>query len=217
MDESTDLTDVVVALDLLANAATVLALVAVFVGVIQYFGDAARRRTEFRRAERARQEHVFEVVTTHYDAFLAMCMANPDLTLAQLSLRRPPDPGRPKPDPIRDLILFECFFQLLERAYVLYRADEIYEIGPDGQLDATRMDPSYAESVKNLSSAEYDLRHRQWWGWDEWIRDYLDSPFAESIERSWTALDNDDTNDRGFGAYMNHRIRESTQRRDAGG
>lgn len=212
MEETGDLADIVVALDLLANAATVVALVAVFVGVIQYFGDASRRRTEFRRTERARQEHVFEVVTTHYDAFLATCMANPDLTLSQLAVRQPRDPDRAEPDPVRDMILFEIFFQLLERAYVLYRADELYEVGPNGQLDTARLDSSYADSVKDLASAEYDLRHRQWWGWDEWIRDYLDSPFAESIARAWAALDNDDTTDRGFGSYMNHRIGEFTRR-----
>lgn len=212
VDNSTDLTDVVVALDVLANAATLLALVAVVIAVVQYFGDGAKRREEYRRLEEARQEHVYEVVASEYDAFLRMCMENPDLTLSQLSLRQPRAPERAKPDPIRDLILFEYFFNLLERVYVLYRADEIYEIGPNGQLNSDVMNLSHAEKEQKRKRFQRDLRHRQWWGWDLWIRQYLDSHLAESWAHAWAAMGNTELYDSGFGAYMNYLISESAQR-----
>lgn len=192
-------------LSILADVATAAAIIAILIAAVQFIGEAKRRKEEFERLELARQEQAFEVVTTHYMNFLSMCMENPDLSLSQLSLKRAQPLTMSSPaDERRQLVLFEYFFQLIEKVYVLYRANEIYEAA--GTFDASLLHDDAIAAMKAEAAADHDLRHRQWWGWDDWIRSYIESPLGPSFADAWRALDNHETNDRGFMAYVNARI-----------
>lgn len=148
-------------------------------------------RREWRRLEDARQEAAFDVVNSHYFDFLALCMQHPELELSDLGgeLKRtlPADPDLQ----VRNQVMYEYFFQLLEKVFVLYRVGDTWKETVSGPAK---------------SSGVGDFLQRQWLGWDKWISDYCERP---AIRKQFNALDNGTTYDRQFMEYMKHRMAQA--------
>ena len=180
-----------------ANVATILVIA---VAVVTFVVERSR-------IERQREEAAFEIVTTHYMRFLELALENPDLTLSQLDtdlLATSPKKVWETPrDEVRDAVLFEYFFQVIEKVFVLYRATDL--LTHMGRWDERKMREKLANRDwrKRKLAESKDFRTRQWLGWDEWLRDYAKSP---AIREWWGVLDNPDTYDTRFVEYMQFRL-----------
>jgi hypothetical protein len=177
-----------------------LAGLAFLVAVFQFVWDSRGKREELRRLERGREEQAFEAVTTHYLNFLSLCLQYPHLSLARLDVGADADPENALAgadtvlfgDAARqDTVLFETFFQLLEKSFILYRAEDLY-CACGAPKDPDRMDSAN-------SASHQGFRERQWLGWASWIELYS----TEQIFREkWKELDNDTTYDDRFAEFV---------------
>lgn len=161
---------------------------------------------ERKRIERVREEQAFETVTTHYLGFLQMAMDNPDLTLAELDtdkLSEIGSPPRSQPDNRRDAILFEYFFQVIEKVFILYRAADLFEGNHGWNSQRIGEVLGNDEWRKRKLAESKDFRTRQWLGWDAWLASYAKSPRVLAM---WESLENDTTYDTKFMAYMDFRL-----------
>jgi hypothetical protein len=122
-----------------ANIATALTLVIAAVALW----------LEHHRITRARDEEVFNKVSDDYLDFLQLCLDHPDLGIFE-----PEEPSQAEIQPTNErLIMYEILLNVIERAFVLYRAD----------LPAD-------------SRVATEFRKRQWAGWDIWVRRWIRDP-----------------------------------------
>lgn len=199
----------------------VFTAVAALIAAFSFIWAVRQFRKEWARLEDARQEAAFDTVNSHYFDFLELCMQHPELELADLSGSA--DPYSPPANTARDFsvrnqVLYEYFFQLLEKVFVLYRVGTSWtpEFPPSGHTKVSSSStregnevPAFAVGEDQKPASELgDFRKRQWEGWDFWISEYCKRP---SIRSHFETLDNDKTYDSEFMRYMQCRMEQAEE------
>lgn len=188
-----------------ATAFTIIGAVGVFLLAWQIFAQKRQWSVEFASQDRQREEAAYQAITAQYNDLLRLCFEHPGLAVARLIEGEPvPPPAVGDEDDARaqrtrDRVAFEMLFEAIEKAFVLYRADDAYLTRESGSARAERR--FVWKDLSNKDKVE-DFRLRQWSGWDSWIRRDLDRH-----ERFWVEWDNacsGDTYDNVFMQYMDH-------------
>lgn len=186
-------------LSYVATSLGILGLIGIGIGLFLQVA-ATRRQSEeaaedFQREEVSREEHAYEVITAQYVDLTRLCFDHPHLQVARTLFGEPGDveDGDVRFSPRQERIAWEMLFEVLEKAFVLYRAYELYAVSSD---------PSLGPSWRAVGGKSWDggFRTRQWAGWDSWIRRDLSS--SPEFWNAWDDACSGDTYDSWFMAYM---------------
>lgn len=185
--------------DRAADIATALTIFGLGFLVAEFWNQRRDHRAEYERLELERQEGAYRTITEQYTRLIELCLERPWLTFAWLNAGRLDDLARRElsdEEWMQDVLVYELLFETIEKAFILYRAQVLYEDPKHPGVFVMRARPT----DEDLEAS--DFRGRQWWGWDSWIDIFAGEKLFWD---RWRTVKGADTYDGFFMTYMAHK------------